>query len=678
MISESFYKQAILIRKVEDTFLELFSQGKMNGTVHTCNGQEFSAIAFSDGLIDGDVMYSNHRCHGHYIAHTQDVEGLIAELMGKKTGTCGGIGSSQHLCNKGFYSNGIQGGIVPVAAGMAMAAKKDGNNNIAIVFIGDGTLGQGVVYETFNLISLLKLPLLIICENNGYAQSTKSSANLSGDILSRAKAFGLKTFHSNTWDLESLFSQTKESIDFVRNSYKPVFHLVDTYRLNHHSKSDDHRDIDEVEEYVKKDPLNIFKNKNKDLYESLSYEVNNQISSIVKKVDMDVELTGDEYYNFKTNISSDEYIAIDHINERIVNRINSFFDQILEKDKKVLFIGEDVLSPYGGAFKVSKGLSKKYPNNVISTPISEQAITGLCNGLALGGYRPYLEIMFGDFILLALDQIINHASKFHHMYNKKVSCPIVIRTPMGGGRGYGPTHSQTLDKFLVGIDNVSVVALNSFIDPKLIYNNIYQHESHPMIVIENKIDYGKFVGTQKLVNYSIQRNKDKYPVVKCSPIVDTPTLTLVTYGGISSDLFSCLLDIFKQTDLIPELIILSLISPLNIKPVLNSVKKTRRIIVVEEGSDNFGIGAEVISEVMAECASDIILAKKIGALPVPISSAKATESYVLPNTTLVEDIVKIISEENISDCMPSYSIINKEKGISTSAFVEDKLVKESV
>ena len=121
MIPDKYYEQALLIRRTEVIFLELFSQGKMNGTVHTCNGQEFSAVAFAKSLRQGDFIYSNHRCHGHYLAHTNDLEGLIAELIGKATGTCGGVGSSQHLCNENFYSNGIQGGIVPVAAGMALS-----------------------------------------------------------------------------------------------------------------------------------------------------------------------------------------------------------------------------------------------------------------------------------------------------------------------------------------------------------------------------------------------------------------------------------------------------------------------------------------------------------------------------------------------------------------------------
>jgi 2-oxoisovalerate dehydrogenase E1 component len=255
-------EEAILIRRVEESFLELFSQGKLNGTVHTCVGQEFSAVAFAGQLDEGDFIFSNHRCHGHYISFTKDYKGLIAELMGKEIGTCGGVGSSQHLCKDNFYSNGIQGGIVPVAAGMALANKLKGREAIGLVFIGDGTLGEGVVYETLNIVSKWEIPLLIVCENNRYSQSTAQETTLAGDILPRAEAFGIQTHHSNIWNPEGLLIDAQNSIKTVRETKKPVFHLVDTYRLNPHSKGDDHREKKEIEMYREKDPVVIFSKEN--------------------------------------------------------------------------------------------------------------------------------------------------------------------------------------------------------------------------------------------------------------------------------------------------------------------------------------------------------------------------------------------------------------------------------
>jgi len=640
-VSEKYYEQALLIRRTEDTFLELFNEGSMNGTVHTCSGQEFSAIAFASFLENQDFVFSNHRCHGHYLAKTQDLKGLIAELMGKETGTCAGIGSSQHLCNDNFFSNGVQGGIVPVSAGMSLARKKSKDKSIGIVFIGDGTLGEGVVYESFNLVSLLSLPLLIVCENNRYAQSTRIEDNLSGDILKRPESFGIKTFHSNTWDVDELLKNAKKSIDFIRNKGKPAFHLVDTYRLNHHSKSDDHRDVEEVNKFHELDPLNIFQESEPEVFKQMLEKVNSKIIKVIEETNNEKEISGESYVGQKEIVETLDYFPLEAPNERVVTRINAFFQKILREDEKVIFLGEDILSPYGGAFKVANDLSKNFPDKVISTPISEQSIVGLANGLALSGYRPYVEIMFGDFMTLCLDQIINHASKFHHMYNKKVNCPVVIRTPMGGGRGYGPTHSQTLDKFLVGIDNVTVIAINSFLDPQELYKSVYENEIHPTIVIENKLDYARFVASKKNDSYYLEKSNSTYPEVKCSPKSSNPDITIVSYGGIANDTFEQLDHIFEETELIPELLIISKISPLNLEPIFTSVRNTKRLMVVEEGSKEFGIGAEILSRVSEEI-EDIILLKRIGAISVPIPSSRQAEEYVLPNTNIAKEVAKYI------------------------------------
>lgn len=359
---------------------------------------------------------------------------------------------------------------------------------------------------------------------------------------------------------------------------------------------------------------------------------------ILEQAEKDIELTLDEYYKPEIEEKSNTWADIKNENKRQVELINQFFTQKLENDKKAVFIGEDVLSPYGGAFKVAKNLSFKFPDRVFSTPISEAALVGISNGLALSGFKPYAEIMFGDFMTLAMDQIINHASKFHHMYNGKASCPIVIRTPMGGKRGYGPTHSQTLDKFLVGLDNVTTIALNTLINPGEIYETIHQ-EPHPVIVIENKVDYGKKVGNLKIKNYRIQRNFEKYPVIKASPVISEPTATIVTYGTNADWVIENLNVLFSVTDFIPEVIVLTKIHPINYNEILNSVNKTRRLYVVEEGSKLNGIGSEIIAGVMEQSQTSFY-AKRIGAVTVPIPAVKSLENMVLPGIEMLINAIK--------------------------------------
>ena len=631
-------EEAILIRRVEETFLELFSQGKMNGTVHTSVGQEFSAVAFAGQLEKKDFIFSNHRCHGHYLSFTKDYEGLIAELMGKEVGTCGGIGSSQHLCKNNFYSNGIQGGIVPVAAGMALAKKMKNSGAMGIVFIGDGTLGEGVVYETMNIISKWEIPLLIVCENNKYSQSTAQSTSLAGDIVSRAKAFGIQTKHSNTWDTQGIVAEAKKSIETVRTTQKPIFHLVDTYRLNPHSKGDDFRDKDEIHTYREKDPIEMYSKEHPKEYQEILDAVNEKIEKFVASIENSNELPIEKYYDAHPKENTIKWSQLEEINTRQVDLLNAFFDEYLGKDKNMVYLGEDILSPYGGAFKVSKNLSDKYPSQLFSTPISEQAITGITNGLALAGMKPYLEIMFGDFVTLSLDQIINHASKFYHMYNKQVTCPMVLRTPMGGGRGYGPTHSQTLDKFLIGIDNVKTIALNTLIDPALLYREIH-NEIHPVVVIENKLDYGRKIARKKLPNYIYEKSNHKYPLIRLRPVKSTPTATIVTYGGMVETLLNSVEDLFVDLDIKAEVFVLTKIHPLEIDAVVQSVEQTGKLYVIEEGSSFAGVGAELIANI-SESTNKPFISRRIGSLPVPIASSKSLEEKVITNKNTIVKIIK--------------------------------------
>ena len=643
-INHKLIKKALTIRTVEEKFLKLFSEGKLNGTVHTCVGQEFSALAFAGQLQKKDFVFSNHRCHGHYIAFTGDVRGLLAELLGKASGTCGGIGSSQHLCNSNFFSNGIQGGIVPVAAGYALGNKLKKNGAIGTVFIGDGTLGEGVLYESMNILSKWEIPLLIVCENNYYAQSTHQSVSLAGDILQRAEAFGIKTLSGATDDPALLMEQAEEAISYVREHQKPLFFLVDTYRLNPHSKGDDNREAGEISQYRERDFLEIFSKEEPAYYGNYLKEITREVDNWVAQIFEEPE-TAAEIYLAQTieTTQAEGWKKLEPINRRQVDLINQFFKEEIAANERLVFIGEDILSPYGGAFKVAKDLSLIAPERLFSTPISEAALVGISNGLALNGFKPFAEIMFGDFITLAFDQIVNHASKFHHMFNKKANCPVVIRTPMGGRRGYGPTHSQTLDKFLVGIDNVKTIAIHTFFDPAIIYESIVK-EQHPVILIENKTDYGKKILNQPAVNFIYESTIENYPVVRISPVLSPPTITIVAYGGMAGFINSILNDIFSETEQKPEVIVPSLISQLPLHTIAASVKKTGHLLVVEEGSVYGGIGSELVSSLM-ELPGIQFKSKRVGAFPVPIPSAKSLEESVLPDKKRIIEAIKAIFHE---------------------------------
>jgi TPP-dependent pyruvate/acetoin dehydrogenase alpha subunit len=253
--AEHLYRGMRFIRRFEEMLLEMFEGGLLNGTTHACIGQEADAVGVLEHVEPGDHVFSNHRCHGHYLALTGDAFGLMAEIMGKDAGVCGGIGGSQHLCAPGFMSNGVQGGIVPTAAGIALARQLDGADRVSVVFIGDGTLGEGVVYETLNIAALWRLPLLLVCEDNHWAQSTPRAVNTAGSMRARFEAFGLPVTEMDTTDVEAISRSAEAAIAAIRRGDGPRVLLLHTYRLCHHSKSDDARPEAEIAERWRVEPL---------------------------------------------------------------------------------------------------------------------------------------------------------------------------------------------------------------------------------------------------------------------------------------------------------------------------------------------------------------------------------------------------------------------------------------
>lgn len=272
----------LLIRRFEERLFELFEAGELDGTIHTSLGQEAIAVGCLNHLDKNDIVISNHRCHGHFLTRTNDVVGLLAEIMGRKGGVCGGRGGSQHIHKENFFSNGVQGNIFPVAAGMAFAEKKKDSNSIVIIFIGDGTFGEGVIYETLNIISLWDLPMLVVVENNQYAQSTSILNNFTGTFTGRINGFDISVDEIETNDVIKLYNKFSSIIKNVRNRKLPHVEIVHTYRLGPHSKGDDDRPKEEIENWSKKDPLLIFQ---KDLSDGQIYKIENEITTIIKEAE---------------------------------------------------------------------------------------------------------------------------------------------------------------------------------------------------------------------------------------------------------------------------------------------------------------------------------------------------------------------------------------------------------
>jgi pyruvate/2-oxoglutarate/acetoin dehydrogenase E1 component len=312
---------------------------------------------------------------------------------------------------------------------------------------------------------------------------------------------------------------------------------------------------------------------------------------------------------------------------------------LMESDPRVYLIGEDLLDPYGGAFGVSKGLSTKFPDRVIPTPISEACIVGVGVGMALRGLRPVVEIMFGDFVTLITDQLVNVASKVGHMYGRDLPLPLVVRAPMGGGRGYGPTHSQTLDRLFLGVPGLRVVAPSHFHDPGALLEHAVRTDDGPVLFSENKLLYSQRLvltagGTLQLRSVPVPSG---YPTVAVRNFVDGPAdIAVIGYGGMSRYIGE-LLDNFAKEEIRVVAVLPALLHPLPVESVKEAVSGSRAVLVVEEGPLSHGWGAEVAARLNEELWGSLRApVARLGARDSVIPASRELERQVLPDTDAIE------------------------------------------
>lgn len=307
-------------------------------------------------------------------------------------------------------------------------------------------------------------------------------------------------------------------------------------------------------------------------------------------------------------------------------------EENLANDDRIVIYGEDVRDPYGGAFKATKGLSEIYDNRIVNMPISEACMVGMGVGLALGGMLPVVEMMFGDFITLGFDQILNHAVKYGWVYD--VNVPIVIRLPMGAKRGYGPTHSQSLEKYLAAIPGLNVIALSVFHDPKIVYDNIFNNIVDSIAVIENKKLYAeriKTIDNDSYRDFYVQELNNYGFSTFCFSLEpdDEPDMYILSYGGMSEDCINASVDLMMEEEILADVIIISSLSPIPVRDISVMIKNKKPLIIVEEGSKTLGIGAEIA----AVCIENDITThiSRVAAYDMPIPNGILLESQMIPN-----------------------------------------------
>ena len=301
------------------------------------------------------------------------------------------------------------------------------------------------------------------------------------------------------------------------------------------------------------------------------------------------------------------------------------------RDSRVILLGEDI-GCYGGAFGITRGLLERFgPERVINTPISEPSVVGAAIGAALAGSRPVVEIMFMDFLTLCMDQLVNQAAKLRYVFGPQARCPIVVRTVAGGGRSYGPTHSQTLDAWFMHVPGLKVVAPSSPADARGLLKTAIR-DDNPVLFIEHKLLYGQ--------RQSIPDDDVLVPFGRLRCVTEGNAVSIITYSWMVVEAMRAAAQL-REDGIHAEILDLRTLNPLDMEGIVASVRKTRKVVLVEEGCRTGGVCAEIGFQIF-EHAYDYLDApiKRVTTPDIPIPSSRTLERAAIPNSQTIVAAVR--------------------------------------
>ena len=647
---EAVYRTMLRIRRFDEGVMDLFKEGLVKGTAHSYVGQEAVAAGACAALTKADFVVSHHRGHGHCIAKGASLDRMMAELMGRVTGYCKGLGGSMHIADLDHNilgANGIVGAGIGIGTGAALTNKLRGNDAVGVVFFGDGAANEGIFHEGLNLGSLWKLPVVYLCENNQYALSTSMKDSTAVDRISmRAGAYSMPGVTVDGNDVLAVHAAVQEAVARARKGDGPTLIEALTYRWGDHSMRANlpaYRTEAEQVEWRKLDAVARFEQKLETEYgfkraalDAIRAQVEAELGAAKAFAIASPEPTLDDLEGavYAPHYQPPEPRLTATRELSFAEAIKEALAQEMERDPSVFVLGEDV-GKIGGIFAATRGLIEQFgPERVRDTPISEAAIAACAVGAAITGMRPVAEVQIFDFITHMMDMIVNQAAKFRFMLGGKPTVPLVIRGPQGGGIRLAAQHSQSLEAWFTHVPGLVVLGPSSPYEAKGLLISAMR-EDNPVIFLEHKMLY---VGKKA----PVPEEAYAIPIGKAVIKRHGRDVTLVaTMAMVESALQAA--SRLEAEGIDVEVIDPRTLRPLDEDTIIESVKKTSRLVIAHEGWKRWGFGAEVAAMV-AEKAIDWLDAPilRVGARDSPMPYNDKLERLVIPQAEDIVDAIKAV------------------------------------
>jgi 2-oxoisovalerate dehydrogenase E1 component len=632
------------------------SSGEIAMSYWPVAGQEAMSAGAALALSDSDQLVSTYRGLGDVVAKGIDLAGYFGEILGRETGLSKGKAGAMGISDAEHgiaWTTGIVGAGPLFANGIALAASIRNTGQVVLVSFGDGATSIGYVHEAMNMAALWSLPVVFFCQNNAWAECTAMSRYTRTTQLSdRAAGYGMPGVTIDGTDPQAVHDAVSEAVDRARSGGGPTFVEAIAYRLQGHYFGDQmaYADPDELAAKRADPPLARYRQRllddgvaTSDLLDAIDAAVAEEIETAFAAArdagSADVaELTRDVFADNGSELSSPGQAPVslpDGATEDLglVQAIHRTLDRAMAADDSIILLGEDIGDPSGGGmFKITAGLSTKYgENRVLDTPIAESSIIGAALGASLAGLRPVAELMFVDFLGVAMDQIANHAAKVRYMSGGRRGAPLVIRTMVGTAAG--PQHSQAFEAWAMHTPGLKVVWPSTAADAAGLLNACLR-EDDPCLFIESmKLYYGGGKGPVPIADYVI-------PLGQTDVKRSGTDITICTYGVMVHAALEAANEL-QGEGISVEVVDLRTLVPLDLVTVVDSVRKTKRLVVAHESVGFCGPGAEIAAAVGTELFGVLAAPiQRVAGTYTPVPRAASLEAACRPNAAQIIEAVR--------------------------------------
>ncbi len=627
------YRRMLKPRMIEEKMLILLRQGKISKWFSGI-GQEAISIGITSVMEKDEYILPMHRNLGVFTTREIPLHRLFSQWQGKASGFTKGRDRSFHFGTQEFKIVGMISHLGPqfgAADGIALGNLLKKNNKVTAVFTGEGATSEGDIHEALNVASVWNLPVLFCIENNGYGLSTPTSEQYNCEHLAdRGKGYGMEAHILDGNNILEVYNKVSQIVADMRMNPRPVLLEFKTFRMRGHEEASGTKYVPQelMDEWAAKDPIANYA----EFLRNVGI-LNEETNAIMRDAIRDEISNGLDLAFAEQDISSTESEELDDVfkefvyqevkpnseteNIRLIDAISQGLKQSMERHENSVIMGQDI-AEYGGVFKITEGFIEAFGRErVRNTPICESAILSAAMGLSINGMKAIVEMQFGDFVTSGFNPIINYIAKSHYRWNQHAD--VVVRMPCGAGVGAGPFHSQTNEAWFTHTPGLKVVYPAFPFDAKGLLATAIE-DPNPVLFFEHKALYRRIRQEVPTEYYTL-------PLGKASVLREGNDVSIITYGaGVH-----WALDLLEFDDISADLIDLRTLCPLDTETIYASVKKTGKVLILQEDSMFGGIASDISAMIMENCFEYLDApVKRVAGLETPIPFAHNLEALYLP------------------------------------------------